>query len=96
MHVHVPDWQANPDPQACPQAPQLLLSPPRLRQEPEQFVYSDWQVIPQLVPLHVALPFGGMAHGELHAVVPQLERPMLLTHVPLQSWVPAPHTHLLL
>jgi len=59
-------------------------------------VSPDAQLTPQLVPLHVGLPyelpFVGPGHAESHAV-PQLVRPMLLSHVPLQLWAPARHRH---
>ena len=98
LHTQLPDTHVVPDPQTCPQVPQLLLSPCVLTHAPEaeQYVYPEMQLTPQLVPLQVGLPnelpFVGPGHAELHAV-PQLVSPRLLSHVPPQLWDPAVHRH---
>jgi hypothetical protein len=52
------------------------------------------QLIPQLVPSHVATPLAGTAHA-VHEL-PQFAVLVLLTHAPAQLWKPAlqemPHT----
>ncbi len=45
------------------------------------------QLIPHALPLQVALPLVGTGHGE-HDDTPHDAVDVLLSHVPLQSWVP--------
>lgn len=47
------------------------------------------QAIPHELPLQVALPLVGTEHAEHD--VPQVAVDVLLSHVPLQSWVPPGH-----
>ena len=42
-------------------------------------------VRPQAVPLHVAVPFASVGHGE-HDEVPHEAVEVLSAHVPLQRW----------
>jgi hypothetical protein len=86
-------WQFLPPVHVVPQAPQLLLSVAVFTHAvgftagqgvPNPVVV---QAVPQLVPLQVATPLDGAAHA-MH-IVPQELVAVLLTHVPLQSCMPA-------
>jgi hypothetical protein len=45
----------------------------------------ELHMTPQLVPLQVAMPSGGLAHA-MHEVGPQLATLALETQAPLQLW----------
>ena len=87
MHV-APLGQAN----MLPQPPQLLSSAASLTQAPLHEVYGLLQVNPQVVPLHVAVPFVGAVHTVQlgpHAPTPSA------THDPPHDSVPVGHWHML-
>jgi hypothetical protein len=97
LHPHTPVMQAFPAAHTLPHAPQLLPSDCSSTHAVPQSVYGSLHAIPHAVPLHVAapyaLPFVGPGHGVSHAA-PQLVTAVLLSHVPLQSCVPAGHAQL--
>jgi hypothetical protein len=62
-HGQTPAWQVTPETHALLQAPQLPLSVWRLTQAPPQGVKPVAQVMPQVVPSHVAEPFVGTGHA---------------------------------
>ena len=94
VHAQAPETQAKPAPQTLPQLPQWLLSDCSSTHALPHKVYLWLHAIPQLFPLHVAvpneLPFDGQGQATLHEA-PQLLSDVLLSHVPPQSCVPAGH-----
>jgi hypothetical protein len=99
-HLHEPEEQVVPPLHVCVHVPQLLLSVLVLTHAvPHCVEVGDRQVMLQLVPLQDAdpLPAVGPEHGVPQT--PPLPHPLPgpgLSHVPLQSSIPAGHWHPLL
>jgi hypothetical protein len=66
------------------EAPQLFGSV-ALVQAPWHRLKPLLHAMPQLVPSHVALPFGSVGHA-VHDVVPQLFTLVFATHTPAHRW----------
>jgi hypothetical protein len=81
-----PLWHCRPPVQTVLQLPQWLLSLWRFTQSEPHAEKELLQLIPHDVPLHVAEPFDGTGHGELHDELPQVAVLKLLAHDVPHGW----------